>query len=520
MPYGYSDQERGNLKWFANDSTRQSLKAIHIMRGQIRGLRGLRIEFNYPISVIAGKNGSGKSSILALAACAFHNKNSGWRLPERKISYYTYSDFFIQTAEDVPIDGIWIRYGIHHDKWKPTESLPSGVGIGYQIRKKNKGGKWNDYDKRVPRCVAFLGIERVVPPAERSVYKSYRYSFSSSAKAGWEERVCKSVSRVLGVSYDDFEIKSYGKYRLPLVKRKEGRYSGFNMGAGEKALFEVFATILAAPDGALFLIDELELGLHESAQRRLVKELGELCLEKKIQIICTTHSPVILSSLPPEGRFLTQSGKVTQILKGVSPAYAAGRLGEVNSGELTIFVEDDVASTLIEESLDHSTRQRIQIIPIGSHSAVVHQMAARYLEGARDGCLAILDGDQASMYGTHVKKFCGYIGGKTDKIEGWIGNRLLLLPDGLSPENWVFKKLNELSDEELSSGFGIKDTQAIRDALESAILAEDHSQIYVFCGALGLNEKYVWRDCCRVLMNHGSAWMDVVTTAIRESLIT
>ena len=90
----------------------------------------------------------------------------------------------------------------------------------------------------------------------------------------------------------------------------------------------------------------------------------------------------------------------------------------------------------------------------------------------------------------------------------------------MSPENWVFKKLNELSDEELSSGFGIKDTQAIRDALESAILAEDHSQIYVFCGALGLNGKYVWRDCCRVLMNHGSEWMDVVTTAIRESLIT
>lgn len=116
MKYKYSKIDTDNLKWFANDMSKASLTEISIRKGSLRGLGNFKIEFEYPISVIAGKNGSGKSTILALAACAFHNNNNGFHLPESKTSYYTYSDFFIQTTEEVPPEGIEIWYHFRYNK--------------------------------------------------------------------------------------------------------------------------------------------------------------------------------------------------------------------------------------------------------------------------------------------------------------------------------------------------------------------------------------------------------------------
>ena len=43
----------------------------------IRGLNDLRVVFDYPVSVIAGGNATGKSTVLFAAACAY-------RKPDRK----------------------------------------------------------------------------------------------------------------------------------------------------------------------------------------------------------------------------------------------------------------------------------------------------------------------------------------------------------------------------------------------------------------------------------------------------
>ncbi len=66
MAYNYSQIDKDNLKWFSEDSSNRTLKSIKLTRGHLRGLYKFEINFNYPISVIAGKNGSGKTTILAL----------------------------------------------------------------------------------------------------------------------------------------------------------------------------------------------------------------------------------------------------------------------------------------------------------------------------------------------------------------------------------------------------------------------------------------------------------------------
>jgi predicted ATPase len=102
MKYRYSHLDEVNLKWFTNDMTRATLATIQLGAGEIRGLNDFEISFRYPISVIAGANGSGKSTILALAACAYDNYTDGFRLPGRRLPYYTMSDFFVQSVEGSP----------------------------------------------------------------------------------------------------------------------------------------------------------------------------------------------------------------------------------------------------------------------------------------------------------------------------------------------------------------------------------------------------------------------------------
>ena len=45
----------------------------------LRGLDGLRVIFDYPVSVVAGANASGKSTVLSAAACAYHVPGTGVR---------------------------------------------------------------------------------------------------------------------------------------------------------------------------------------------------------------------------------------------------------------------------------------------------------------------------------------------------------------------------------------------------------------------------------------------------------
>ena len=50
------------------------------------------------------------------------------------------------------------------------------------------------------------------------------------------------------------------------------------------------------PDGTVLLLDEPEMALSTSNQRRILKMLMELVDEKKFRIIAATHSPVLLDS--------------------------------------------------------------------------------------------------------------------------------------------------------------------------------------------------------------------------------
>lgn len=230
-----------------------------------------KIEIDYPICAISGKNGSGKSTILAISCCAFHSKNDSYKLPRRNHAHYTFSDFFIQHQNEKNKIQVKIYYEIAYNNWSKSPSVPTGIGIATQLREKTLNGKWNDYKKRVQKTVTFLGIDRIVPHAERSQSKSYARYFKSKNEKGWENKVKDIVGYILGKKYDEFKYLEHSKYTLPIVKVGDLTYSGFNMGAGENALFEIFSTLYSCGTGSLLVLDEIELGLHSEAQKNSSK---------------------------------------------------------------------------------------------------------------------------------------------------------------------------------------------------------------------------------------------------------
>ena len=451
------------------------------------------MNFEYPISVIAGENGSGKSTILAMVTCGFHNLKKGFIPHLRKQSYYTFSDFFIQSNSEYPPDGLCINYEILHDNWRGGK-----VGAGWQRREKGIMGRWNNYDRRVRRNCVYFGVERIVPHYEKSISKSYKTNFAKKEETfEWYDNVKDTVSRILNRNYTSFEWHFHRNYRIPVVELNSRKYSGFNMGAGENALFEIFSTAYEAEDGALLIIDEIELGLHEQAQKKFMEELKKLCFNKKIQIVCTTHSATILQALPPQARFyLEEHTAETVVIKGISPAYATGKLSGKNSRELDIFVEDSIALDLTNTVLSKQLRERFDVIDIGSDDAVIRQLSASYKNKKDREYLVILDGDKSSEYEKHIKKFLNYLETPKDKAsdEAWASKRIIYLPGKQNPEKWLIGEIRKSDINSLAKRWKIK-VDDLHTYLDEALSADTHSEYFSLASNLHLKESQVITEC-------------------------
>lgn len=172
------------------------------------------------------------------------------------------------------------------------------------------------------------------------------------------------------------------------------------MSAGERAILRLSQDI-AQLKGALILIDELEAGLHPWVQQLLMAQLQQLALRNDLQVIVTTHSPVVLDSVPRNGRIFLerdQTGEVT-----VRPAYRDviqnalyGRSGNA----LNLLCEDKAAEGMLQGVLDvllPDLEMRTESIHIGRATGAdefpSHAVAFRKF-GRIKSFIFILDGDK------------------------------------------------------------------------------------------------------------------------------
>ena len=283
-----------------------------------------------------------------------------------------------------------------------------------------------------------------------------------------------------------------------MAKWRGTTYSGFNMGAGEDGLLELLSACLDCPEGTLVLVDEIELGLHETAQERLMLELKDLCYSRKLQIICTTHSGRILESLPPQGRILIERvDKSTRVTVGPSAKLATGRVVGRQQVEVSVIVEDDVSEALVLAALSYDARARSKILPVGSKGAVLRSLATHYCEGCDSAYCAVLDGDAEHELRKLCRSFLGLLEGRaTPSARRWFLEHVAFLPGGIPPETWLLGQDCDEFVDHLARELGME-APRLRQSLEEARTPAHHDSLYELAQAVHVgSQELVLRHLC------------------------
>ncbi len=399
----------------------------------IRGIDDLRVSFDYPVTVIAGGNATGKSTVLFAAACAYKVPGAGVKdfVPSTLFPYYRPK---IGDRTD-DMGEIILEF----------DYLTSDGRLSMRWR---RGSGWNR---------SFLGRKGATQP-ERPVYlrtlsnltnpSEVRgvLSMSRSAVVPQETRLTASqiefAQQMLPFRYSEVVELSSGRKDLLFAAQEGGAsYSELHMAAGERAILRLSQEI-AQLNEALVLIDEVEAGLHPWVQQLLMLQLQQLALRNNLQIIVTSHSPVVLDSVPSNGRIFLdrdETGTVT-----VRPAYRDivqdalyGRSGDA----LNILCEDATAEGILNGVFDVLYPQEgirtasIRIGPdTGAQQFPTHASAFRKFGQIRN-FVFVLDGD---VRDTDIP----------DKIrqDARSDVPVLFIPGRQAPEVWIWRVLNAKPD--------------------------------------------------------------------------
>ena len=412
----------------------------------IRGFKNLRVVFDYPVSVIAGGNTTGKSTVLFAAACAY-------KVPGAGVRDYVPSTLF---PDYLP------KFGARTDiREAVTIEFNYLTNDGPLSMRWRRGKGWTR---------SFLGRKNASQP-ERELYLRTLSNLSnpsevrsvlnmSRLKSEPEETPLTAAQiefahQMLPFRYSEVVDISSGNKNLLFAAQESGAvYSELHMAAGERAILRLSQEITQLK-GALVLIDEVEAGLHPWVQQLLMLHLQQLALRNDLQIIVTSHSPVVLDSVPLNGKIFLDRDDVSGGVV-VRPAYRDliqnalyGRSTEM----LKLLCEDEIAEGILEGVFDYLLpHERIQweAVNIGRDTGASefpqHAQALRKFGQIQD-TVFILDGDQR---GSEIENRIQEAAGRAVNVS------ILFLPGRESPESWMWNRLKNIRPSVLIDQLGIE----------------------------------------------------------------
>lgn len=319
------------------------IEKVHIKN--IKGIKDLELSFRkddkiLDVIVLAGVNGSGKTTILEAIKDFFYNKYLNFNGPEKSnvnldIFFEDFEKKQIEEAEKSSIDNY------EHKLQDFFSALQS-----YNLYRKNSNDYYrNQIAKRfdIPPKIIYVPANNSFEEVEtETTTLSIEYEFiniiNSSVMndipsyiatrrnylATIEEdltmkevtnKVVNEINGIFSILELDVKLKGFSKDEktLPIFENSAGEEFDINdLSSGEKQLFlRTISIKMLEPKNSIILIDEPELSLHPKWQQRIVevyKKIGE-----NNQIILATHSPHILGSVSNENIFIlyrNENGKI------------------------------------------------------------------------------------------------------------------------------------------------------------------------------------------------------------------
>ncbi len=395
--------------------------------------------FPYPLTVICGRNGVGKSTVLGLTALSsrppdnwrVHWGNSRPRRTPNARKRYTFSDFFHRPRGSVSPDGLRLTYVVMNagNEIEVTEEMREGRWV-----RVTDPGRPRRAGDRPAREIDFVPMGRVLSAGEIG---ALRAAFQGGGVEQIEDLNAASIAQlsyVMGRQYDQAEtqfIRGLGLSRC----NSGGAYTGFDMGGGESSVIALLSRIQRMPRGGLLIVEEVELGLHCEAQERLVEVLIQACWQKKLQVVCTSHSEVIIDAVPRQARvLLRKAGDGHEALTNVSTRFAVHDMAGRAQPELLVYTEDTLAGMIVEECLTSGQRARLSIRDVGSNVTLARQSVAHLRMQPALKSLSAFDGDCTEA---QITGWLNDEAAERDLHPDWV----ILPGDGLPPERWLVTEL-------------------------------------------------------------------------------
>ena len=475
----------------------------------IRGINDLRVGFDYPVSVVAGGNASGKSTVLFAAACAYRVPGAGTRdfVPSTLFPDYRPKSSGRRDGKDSIV--------IEFDYVTPD---------GRRSMRWRRSQGWNR---------SFFGRKGASQP-ERPVYLRTLSNLSNPS----EVRGVLSMSRLdaepreipmtasqiefahqmLPFRYSEVVNLSSGRRNLLFAIHEGGAaYSELHMASGERAILRLSREI-AQLDGALVLIDEVEAGLHPWVQQLLMLQLQQLALRRDLQIIVTSHSPVVLDSVPIHARIFLDRDEGGDV--SVIPPYRdmiQSALYGRSADTLNLLCEDETAEGVLRGIFDvllPKERIRSESIRIGRDTGAEefpsHAAAFMKFGQIRNFCF-VLDGDKR---GSDVERKI--------RDRARVDAAVLFLPGNDTPEMWAWDRLRESTDE-AAAALGASKTSLLEDMERLDAIydsASDRPSVIVKSKLDGLADSLSRNsaDICRIVARRETECPDSDIQPLVESL--
>jgi len=363
-----------------------------LMRIQIKGFRCHRdtvIEIGSPITGFCGFNGTGKSTILQLAAAAYTSTES------TKRPYYINNFLVVGTLDPTPFsDDAAIEYRF----WQSDRSLKQ-----LKLSRNAATKRWQGYARRPSRTVFFVGNGAYLPKIEEWDFLTRNaHLLTVSSQSPVSEMIKSWTCKVLSQGYDSIQsntvICSERTGTIMSVHRGSISYSESHMGYGEGRSQHLIRALELLPEKSLILIEEPETSLHASAQYELGQYLVDVTRRRKHQILLTTHSEFILDALPSQSRvYLSRTATGIVAIPGMTSSQAKSLMSQGHVKALHVLVEDECAKAVLTEIIRRSDQdflRCIAIYPTGDADTVAKTVRAIKETGLP--VAAVRDADQSA----------------------------------------------------------------------------------------------------------------------------
>ncbi len=290
--------------------SKTQLKKITIEK--FRALNNVEVEFGDYITVICGKNGTSKSSILGIAAQIFSFEKdyvTGVNLrPYKQISGKGFKSKYsehIRISERFDLPGSLSASILLHEGYTDqvaTANLELMTRTDDETKKilprpvirKNSTATGNT-SRNFTHPVIFLSLKRLYPIADRD-YKAINFDYLKAHESEFialtNELLNRSSTKATGTHGTITSAVSHGD-----------NYDHESVSAGEDNAGQIIMALLsfkklqaeyADYKGGLLLIDEADAGLFPTAQINLLKIFERECRKLNLQVVMTSHSPVMI----------------------------------------------------------------------------------------------------------------------------------------------------------------------------------------------------------------------------------